>query len=153
MKGLKISKASLGDAEAIRGLIEVYAEENKMLRRSLSEIYTVIREFHIAKKDGEVVGCAALHVYSREMAEIRSLAVEQSLTLKGVGSALVEEVLKEAKQLGVKKVFTLTMVPEFFEKMSFYLVDRDTLPMKIWADCIKCPKFMECDEHPYVKEI
>jgi len=54
--------------------------------------------------------------------------------------------LSEAKQFGVKKVFVLTYIPEFFKKVGFKEIEKSQLPQKIWGDCIRCPKFPECDE-------
>jgi amino-acid N-acetyltransferase len=82
----------------------------------------------------------------KDLAEIESLAVSEALQGKGLGRKLVEACLHEARGLGLDKVFTLTYVPEFFVKLGFYEVDKSCLPHKIWADCLKCPKFPDCDE-------
>lgn len=90
--------------------------------------------------------------YGRTIAEIRSLAVKKESQKKGIGSLLVKKCLNEAKKLGVNKVFVLTYIPEFFKKTGFMELDKSKLPQKIWGDCIRCPKFPECDEVALIYE-
>jgi amino-acid N-acetyltransferase len=85
-----------------------------------------------------------------DLAEIRSLAVENKHQKKGIGRNLVKQCLKEAKALGIKKVFALTYQPEFFKKLGFADIDKASLPQKIWGDCVRCPRFPECDEHAVI---
>jgi amino-acid N-acetyltransferase len=68
-----------------------------------------------------------------------------------MGSALVSEALAEARRLGVQRVFTLTYRPDFFVGHGFQVVDKASMPQKIWADCIKCVKFPDCDETAMLK--
>jgi amino-acid N-acetyltransferase len=79
--------------------------------------------------------------------------VDTARQAKGVGRALVTATLDKAQQLGVAKVFALTLEPGFFEKLGFVTVSRESLPMKVWSDCARCPKQDECDEVALVKEI
>ncbi len=149
-----IGQANLRDAAAIHKLVSSYANNNKMLPRALGDIYSDIREYFVCRNEKKkVVGCAALHVYWKDLAEVRSLAVSKKYTRKGVGSRLVNTCILEAKRLRVPRVFTLTLVPKFFKKLGFKTVDKTELPMKIWADCIRCPKFTECDEEALIKDL
>lgn len=148
-----VQKATLEDAEAIHAIIEKTRERNFMLSRPLGEIFEHIREFSVAKAGGEVVGCVALHIYWKDIAEVRTLAVLPKYRRKGIGTKLAGYAMKEAKKLGIPQVFTLTTVGSFFENLSFKKVERNTLPMKIWADCIRCPYFANCIESAYVKEL
>ena len=143
---VEIRKARIGDADAIRKLVNAYAAEDKMLFRSLNEIYENIRDYHVAVGGDEIVGCCALHVFWEDLAELRSLAVRRDHLGQGVGRQLVKHVVSEAPDIGIKRVFILTAIPGYFEKSGFKEVDRSQLPHKIWAECIKCPKFPECDE-------
>lgn len=147
-----IAKANLRDASVIHQLVSVYAGKNKMLPRALGDIYADVREYYVCRLNGKVVGCAALHVYWKDLAEVRSLAVAEKHVNKGVGSLLVNACLAEARQLKVPSVFTLTLVPKFFKKLGFRPVDKSELPMKIWSDCIRCPKFSECDEVALIRK-
>jgi len=139
-------KAKVGDVRTIQGLIEASASKGEMLPRSLSEIYDHLRDFYICEKDRSLVGACALHICWEDLAEIRSLAVLQGERQKGIGSKLVRACLREAKRLGITKVFVLTYKPSFFQNFGFEIVDKAVLPHKIWSDCLKCVKFPDCDE-------
>ena len=139
-------KAKVGDVRTIQGLIEASASKGEMLPRSLSEIYDHLRDFYICKEDRSLVGACALHICWEDLAEIRSLTVSQGERQKGIGSKLVRACLREAKRLGIRKVFVLTYRPSFFQKFGFEIVDKAVLPHKIWSDCLKCVKFPDCDE-------
>lgn len=141
-----IRKAVVADAEDIQKLVNSFAEKNAMLPRALSTIYENIRDFVVMEEDGRVVGCCALHVSWSDLAEVRSLAVDESTQGKGCGRQLVEVCLDEARELGVAKIFALTYVPDFFERLGFHRVDKAELPRKIWTECINCPKFPDCGE-------
>jgi amino-acid N-acetyltransferase len=150
---MNIRPAKIQDARAINALINEYAEQDKMLFRSLADIYENLRSFRIAELDGQIVGCCALHIIWQDLAEIKSLAVEQSRKGTGIGRALVEASLKQARELGLPQVFALTLEPAFFEKLGFVKVDRDELPMKVWSDCARCPKQDNCDETALIKNL
>ena len=148
-----IRKANLEDVKKIQELINYYASNDKMLPRSLNELYENIRDFFIYEEGEEILGCVALHVAWEDLAEIKSLAVLESKQKQEIGSMLVEEAFKEAKTLKVKRLFALTYVPEFFEKIGFKKVAHSDLPHKIWSECIKCIKFPDCEEVALVKNI
>ena len=141
-----IRKARVGDARVIQGLIEGSASRGEMLHRSLSEIYDNIRDFYIFQGDQSLMGTCALHICWEDLAEVRSLTVSEEERRKGIGSELVKACLREAKRLGVRKVFALTYEPSFFGKFGFEIVDKALLPHKVWSDCLKCVKFPDCDE-------
>lgn len=141
-----IRRARIGDAKDIHKLVNSFAARNAMLPRALSTIYENIRDFYVAEEDGRVVGCCALHVMWGDLGEVKSLAVEESTQGKGYGRLLVEACLQDARDLGLPKVFALTYVPGFFQKLGFVPVDKSTLPHKIWSECINCPKFPDCEE-------
>ncbi len=148
-----IRKARLKDVKEIQRLIKHYASRGEMLPRSLSELYDHLRDFFVSTRNREVVGICALHVCWEDLAEIRSLAVEEKLRRKGIGADLVKACLEESKTLGVKRVFALTFRPDFFEQLGFGKVDKSVLPHKIWTDCLQCVKFPDCDEIAVVKEL
>jgi len=121
-----------------------------MLALSRSELYEKIRDFTVAcdaaSPDSKLLGCSALRIVWEDLAEIRSLAVAEEAQARGIGTQLVDACLDEARSLGVGRVFALTYIPEFFGRFGFREVDKDELPHKVWADCIRCPKFPNCDE-------
>ena len=142
-----IRKARMSDVKAIHQLIAEYARKGDMLPRSLSDIYENLRDYFVFEEDGgELVGSAAIHIMWEDLAEVRSLAVREGKMRRGVGTQLVESCISEAIMLGIERVFALTYKPEFFEKLGFHIVDKAELPQKIWADCLKCAKFPDCDE-------
>lgn len=141
-----IRKARLTDAEAIHKLANYYAGKELMLPKSRGAIYESIRDFAVMEHDGAIVGIGALQILWIDLAEIRTLAVEESLIGNSIGKQLVESLLNEAKNLGMNKVFTLTYQPDFFKKCGFYEIDKDEMPQKVWKYCVNCPKFPHCDE-------
>jgi amino-acid N-acetyltransferase len=148
-----IRKAKLSDVKEIQRLTKPYSARGEILPRSLSELYDHLRDFFVYIRDRKVVGTCALHICWEDLAEIRTLAVEEGDQRRGVGAKLVKACLEESKELGVKKVFALTYRTEFFERQGFQKVDKSTLPHKIWSDCLKCVKFPDCDEIALIKEL
>ena len=144
----RIRKAVVSDVEPAHKILNFFAEQGFLLPRSLSELYGHLRDYFVLEMDqgGIVQGICGLGICWSDLAEIESLAVCKEQQGKGFGGKLVNACLKEASFLGIKRVFTLTYVPDFFLKFGFKEVDKATLPQKIWADCLKCPKFPNCDE-------
>ncbi len=149
---MKIRKALISDIKTIHKLVNEFARKGEMLPRSLNELYENLRDFYVAEENSEIKGMCALHILWEDLAEIRSLAVKSEHQKKGIGSMLVKRSLQEAKRLGIKRVFVLTYLPEFFRRFGFKEIDKSKLPQKIWGDCIKCPKFPECDESALIFE-
>ena len=143
---MKLEKATLKDAPQIHRLINSYAGDGFLLPRSLMEVYESIRDFFVIRDGERIVGTAALKIVWEDLAEIRSVLVIEEYKGKGWGRALIKACIEEAKSLGVKRVFVLTNSPEYFSKLGFRLVDKRELPHKVWSDCLKCPKFPDCDE-------
>jgi len=141
-----IRKARLSDTEAIHKLVNFYAKKGLMLARSRSSLYENIRNYSVMEHDGEVIGVGALTILWVDLAEIRTLAVKEEFSGMGVGKKLVEHFLNEARELGIKQVFTLTYQTEFFKKCGFSITSKEFMPHKIWKDCLNCPKFPNCDE-------
>jgi len=146
---MHIRKAVISDVHSIHRILNYYAEKDLLLARSLSELYDHLRDYFILtdhEKSQIIRGVCGLGICWEDLAEIRSLAVDKDQQGRGLGSRLVEMCLQEAVSLGLKRVFVLTYVPEFFKKIGFKEVNKSILPHKIWADCLKCPKFPDCDE-------
>lgn len=148
-----IRKATIQDVEKIWKLVNHYADKRLMLPRSLSELYESLRDFYVYVENDKIIGCGALHIIWEDCGEILSLAVEPSGAKQGIGSKLLSACEEEARHLGLSKLFTLTYAPGFFEKNGFIIVEKSSLPHKIWSMCIKCHKFPECDEIPLMKKL
>ena len=145
-KNSTLRKAKVSDVSQMADLINSYAAQGEMLPKSLNQIYQSLRDFVVVEESGQIVGCGALHIVWDDLAEIRSLAVVEERWGNGLGRQMVTCLLEEARRLGLPTVFALTYREEFFKKMGFQVVDKDTLPRKIWVDCIDCLKFPHCDE-------
>ncbi len=148
-----IRKINVKDARAVQALINKNSKQYAVLPRSLNDIYENLRDFFIYQEGENILGCCALHITWDNLAEIRSLSVDESIREKGVGSQLVDACCAEAKQLKVKKVFLLTAKPEFFNKFGFKIIDKAELPHKIWSDCLNCIQFPDCNEEAMAQEI
>lgn len=148
-----IRKAKIEDIKQIQNLINTFAKQDLMLPRSLNELYENLRDFWVAEENKKIVACCALHISWDVLAEIKSLAVAKIKQGKGVGKALVEACLNEAVELGAKKIFVLTYKPDFFKKFGFKRVKHADLPHKIWAECINCCKFPNCQEIALLKKL
>jgi len=136
----------VSDATSMHQMISHFADKGEMLPRALSEIYEDIRDYFVVRKGDQVIGCVALHVTWADLAEIRSLAVDEKEQNQRIGSLFIQACLEEAKELGIPRVFCLVRKPAFFEKHGFKLIDKMELPQKVWAECYRCPKFPNCDE-------
>lgn len=148
-----IRKAQIADVKNIQKLLMTFASRGDMLSRSLSELYESLRDFYVVEEDGVLLGAAALHIVWEDLAEVRSVAVNEDAGRKGIGSRLVRACISEAREIGLKRIFCLTYKPDFFGKHGFRLVDKAELPHKVWGDCIKCPKFPDCDENAMILDL
>ena len=143
---MKIEKARISDVKQIHKLVNSHASKGEMLPRALSELYENIRDFFIIRQGDKVIACASLHIFWDDLAEVRATAVASDAQGRGLGARLVKACVDEAASLGLSKVFCLTYQPGFFEKCGFKVVDKAELPQKVWGECMRCPKFPDCDE-------
>jgi len=149
---LHIKKPDLRDIIDIQSVLEPYVKEGIILKRDDDEVATNIRSYTVVYDNKKPVGVGALHIFSPFLGEIRSLAVDKDYQNKGIGKLLVSTLLEEAKTLGLKEVLVLTYKKEFFEKLGFMEIEKEAIPdKKIWADCIKCKFFPNCNETALIK--
>jgi amino-acid N-acetyltransferase len=165
-----LRKAKMADAPAIQRLITRFAARDEMLHRSLGEVYESIRNFFVVEEAGEprlggegdsgggrapgsIVACGALQISWGDLAEVKSLAVSEEHQGRGHGKRIVLACLEEGRALGLATIFALTYKPGFFEKLGFRVVDKATLPHKVWTECIRCPKFPDCGEIAVVRDL
>jgi amino-acid N-acetyltransferase len=143
---LILRKATMRDIPEMLALINGYASQGTMLPRTDFELAEDIRDFVVADAGGSILGCGGLHIYTPSAAEVRSLAVDPAQKALGIGRKVVEELEVEAARYGITSLFAFTYVPGFFAKLGYAQVDRGLLPQKAWKDCLRCPKFQNCDE-------
>ncbi len=148
-----IRKALVSDVEKIQKIVNHFAQKDLMLPRSLSEIYENLRDFFVYLEDGEIAGSAALHVFWKDLSEVKSLAVLEPYQKKGIGGKLLSSCIEEAKALGIGKVFVLAYQPDFFQHRGFLPIAKEGLPHKVWTECVRCHKFPECKEIPLIMEL
>lgn len=139
-------KATVADLPTVHELISRFAQQGLMLHRPLLLLFEHVRDFWVAEAGGKIVGTAALTVLWHDLAEVRSLAVHPDTQGQGVGRNLVEHCIEEARGLGLGRVMALTYQQGFFERCGFHVVKKETLPQKVWKECVYCDKFFSCDE-------
>lgn len=152
-----IRPATIHDVPRMQEIINSHAELGKMLFKSLAELYEGLRDFAVFEietpRGRQVVGCCALTIIWADLAEVRALAVDDTRRGMGVGRQLVEWCMAEARRLGIRKLMSLTYEQKFFGKFGFVTVPKETLPLKVWSDCVKCAKNANCDEIAMVLEL
>ena len=154
MAGL-IRKARIGDVHQIHKMLADHAQRGDLLPRSLSELFANLRDIFVYLNDNQpgIIGTCSMHICWEDLAEIRSLVVRKTYRGRGIGKRLVEECISEAISLGLRRIFVLTYKVDFFQRLGFLEVDKSTLPHKIWADCIRCVKFPDCDETAMIIQV
>jgi amino-acid N-acetyltransferase len=141
-----IRKATPDDVDQIYDIISSYSEEGILLARTLDDISSSLQNFYIALLDSKTVGVITYFDYGDHLKEVRSLAVRNTYLRRGIGSALLQAMLSDITAANTPRIFVLTYAPEFFRKNGFVEIDMDTLPEKIWKDCIYCKKQDSCNE-------
>ncbi|MFH1616099.1 MAG: N-acetyltransferase [Planctomycetota bacterium] len=150
---MQVRDATIADVEGVFSLITYYGELDRMLFRTKADIYERLQTFKVAEDDGRIIGCCSLQIIWSDLAEIKSLAIDKDCTGKGIGRALVDAAVNQAKEIGLTRVFALTLEPQFFEKLGFDVIQKEQLPMKVWSDCARCPKQDRCDETAVIRNL
>jgi len=150
---MTIRQAKPQDVHEIARIIAHHASQGLMLPRSAAALSAALDCYVVADAGGEVIGCGGLDRYTDDSAEIYGLATSPGHSQAGTGRALVEALISRARAESISKVFALTLAPGFFSKMGFKTVEHRDLPLKVWKDCVACPKFGNCDEIAMVLEL
>jgi amino-acid N-acetyltransferase len=153
ISNLDIRKACLRDIPSLLSLINEYASAGAMLPRTEFEMSENIRDFTVVYSGKKLLACGALHFYTPTSGEVRSLAVDPTLKTQGLGRLVVSSLEDEAIANELHAIFAFTYVPNFFRKVGFRAVERGVLPLKVWKDCLRCPKFQRCDEIAVLKAL
>jgi amino-acid N-acetyltransferase len=150
---MTIRQAQPEDVHEMVRIIAHHASQGLMLPRSAAALSGALACYLVADSEGSVVGCGGLERYTDDSAEIYGLATSPNNSPKGTGRALVEALIARAREDRVSKVFAMTLVPGFFSRMGFRIVEHRDVPLKVWKDCVACPKFGNCDEIAMVLEL
>lgn len=134
---LLIRSANTSDVEAITRIAEPLVQERILLGKEMVEFYEAIQEFVVAELEGEVAGFGALHVMWRDLAEVRTLAVDQNYKRRGIGAAMLRELLERARLLGVRRVFCLTFEVEFFQSHGFEEISDVPVDPETYAELVR----------------
>jgi amino-acid N-acetyltransferase len=149
----QVRPAAIHDVPEIHHFLEIYAAQGNLLPRTMSELYQRLRDFFVIEINGRIAACGALEIFTEDLGEVRSLVVDDAYKGQGFGRVLVKRLLEEARIIGLRRIMALTYVPEFFHKLGFHTVSKDTLPEKVWGICVKCYKYNSCDEIAVLKEL
>ena len=137
--GVVIRPANTADIRSIRDLIEPLVVSRVLLGKELVMLYEAVQEFMVAVKDGEVVGCGALHVFWENLGEVRTLAVADGHTGHGIGSALLAALEQKAANLGLSQLFCLTFEVDFFSHHGFQPVDEPIVDPDVYVELVRSP--------------
>jgi amino-acid N-acetyltransferase len=149
-----IRKAKINEVPEIRRFLAQFSQDGGILPRTLADLYGQLRDYYVYREDqGPLLGIAALHICWAGLGEIRSVAVAPTHQRRGIASRLVSTCLAEAHALGLSEIFLLTLAPEFFQRFGFRVVSREDLLPIVWADCVNCVKFPDCDEIPMLLDL
>ena len=144
-----IRKAKINEVPEIRRFLVEFSQDGGILPRTLADLYSQLRDYYVYRQShGPIIGIASLHICWAGLGEIRSVAVAPTHRGQKIASRLVETCLHEARTIGLSEIFLLTLVPEFFQRFGFKVVSREDLLPIVWADCVNCVKFPDCDEIP-----
>jgi amino-acid N-acetyltransferase len=136
---VNVRRARTADVTAIRGLIDTYAPERRLLSKATVVLYEDVQEFRVAELDGKVVGCGALHVMWEDLAEVRTVAVDPDHKGQGVGAAVLASLLDTARDLGIRRVFCLTFETDFFARYGFHVADEVLVDAGVATELLQSP--------------
>jgi amino-acid N-acetyltransferase len=132
-----VRRARTGDVRAVARLVERYAQGRILLGKESVTLYEDVQEFRVAEAGGEVVGCGALHVMWEDLAEVRTLAVDPAWRGHGVGHAILEALVGQARELGVRRLFCLTFEVEFFARHGFRPIEGTPVAPEVYAELLR----------------
>jgi amino-acid N-acetyltransferase len=134
---MQIRPARTSDIKGIRQLIDSYAPQGRLLSKETVTLYESVQEFTVAVEGDEVVGCGALHVLWEDLAEVRTVAVAESLRGKGVGHQILDSIIERAQVIGVKRIFCLTFETKFFGSHGFEVIEGTPVEPEIYTELLR----------------
>src|SRR4051812_12277978 len=125
---VQIRRARTSDVRGIRGLVDAYTSDRRLLSKATVTLYESVQEFWVAIEDNRLIGCGALHVMWEDLAEIRTVAVDPACRGRRIGHQIVGRLLDQAREVGVARVFCLTFETRFFSSFGFTEIDGAPVP-------------------------
>jgi amino-acid N-acetyltransferase len=147
---LRITRGDEQQGAALHALIMANLEEGRLLPRTLEEVTAHAERFSVVMRGRKVVGCAELAPLSAQVAEVRSLAVDQKERGNGVGGMLVDDLRHRAHDEGFERLSAFTHAPGYFSQMGFSIVPHVWIREKVFTDCVKCEHFRRCGQYAMV---
>ncbi len=126
-------RARTSDVADIKRLVDIYAGRI-LLEKNLVTLYEAVQEFWVAEVAGEVVGCGALHVLWADLGEVRTVAVDPKVKGRGIGHAIVDQLLKVARELQLQRLFVLTFETEFFGRHGFTEIEGTPVTSEVYEE-------------------
>jgi len=134
---LIVRPARTGDIKSIRSIIDAYVLGRRLLSKETVTLYESVQEFIIAEYEGAIVGCGALHVLWEDLAEVRTVAVLESMRGKGVGNAIIENIVIRARSIGVERIFCLTFETDFFARNGFAVIEGTPVDPEVYQQLLR----------------
>ncbi|MGL5930676.1 MAG: amino-acid N-acetyltransferase [Dermatophilaceae bacterium] len=134
---LVVRPARTGDVRAIRELVAPLAASRVLISKEAVAYYETVQEFLVAEEGDRVVGCGALHVMWEDLGEVRTLAVERSALGRGVGSAVLDQLVERARSLGLARLFCLTFETSFFARHGFTPIEGQAVEPAVYAELLR----------------
>lgn len=134
---MHVRPARTQDVRTIRSLIDEYAPDRRLLSKATVTLYEDVTDFFVAERDGEVVGCGALHVMWEDLSEVRTLAVLPSAQRQGIGSAVLRALVQRARDVGVSRVFCLTFETDFFAAHGFVEFNERGVEARVFEELLR----------------
>lgn len=131
-----VRRARTADVPAIARLVSGYSDQRILLGKATVTLYEDVQEFWVAQFDERIIGCGALHVLWGDLAEIRTLAVDPSDRRRGVGAAIVEQLVQTARDLGVQRLFCLTFETDFFGRHGFTPIEGTPVEPEVYQELL-----------------
>ena len=133
---ITVRPAKTSDIKTIRHIIDINKARRRMLEKETVTLYETVQEFVVAELNGEVIGCGALHVLWEDLAEVRTVGVDESVRGKGIGHKILEELIERAKKVGVKRIFCLTFETEFFGRHGFVEIEGTPVSQEVYKELL-----------------
>jgi amino-acid N-acetyltransferase len=133
----EVRRARTSDVPGIRALVDAFTGDRRLLAKAMVNLYEDVQEFFVAVDGEQVVGCGALHVLWEDLAEVRTLAVAQEVHGRGVGSALLDRLVENAGELGVRRLFCLTFETAFFARHGFVELQDSVVDPEVQAELLQ----------------